>query len=179
MTKHYATYLHAFTCTLLGGGIGALEDVVDLDTDDCEIRLAIAFGVADAKIPEVRTLGSLTKMIERALAPAAAAMSDAERQARASLDEIGDDDPSVALLRAQMMLDHAKNARDLAHGWPEMLAIGKHGLDALDRAEEVSRAAWSRVLGGEVTKRASAVEDLTESSGLPLTGTVGEVLCGR
>lgn len=41
-------------------------------------------------------------------------ISDSERHARAYLFEAGISDPSIALLRARLMLDHAKNARDLA-----------------------------------------------------------------
>ncbi len=62
-------------------------------------------------------------------------ISDSERHARASLFEAGISDPSTALLRARLMLDHAKNARDLAHGWPSMLGVDSDDLATLDAAE--------------------------------------------
>ena len=73
-------------------------------------------------------------------------ISDSERHARASLFEAGISDPSTALLRARLMLDHAKNARDLAHGWPSMFGINAEGLDAFDRAETVAFDAYTLLL---------------------------------
>ena len=73
-------------------------------------------------------------------------ISDSERHARASLFEAGISDPSPALLRARLMLDHAKNARDLAHGWPSMLGIDAAGLVAFDRAENTAFDAYVELL---------------------------------
>jgi len=72
--------------------------------------------------------------------------SDSERHARASLFEAGISDPSTALLRARLMLDHAKNARDLAHGWPSMFSIDADGRASLDHAETVAFDAYVRLL---------------------------------
>lgn len=47
-------------------------------------------------------------------APSAAGRRTAEDFARASLREEGIADPSIPLLRARLMLDHAREARDLA-----------------------------------------------------------------
>jgi len=73
-------------------------------------------------------------------------ISDSERHARASLLEAGIPDPSTALLRARLMLDHAKNARDLAHGWPSMLGVDVDGRAAFDRAENTAFDAYVRLL---------------------------------
>lgn len=62
-------------------------------------------------------------------------ISDSERHALAELAEAGITNPSIALLRARLMLDHAKNARDLAHGWTSMLGVDSDDLATLDAAE--------------------------------------------
>ena len=72
--------------------------------------------------------------------------SDSERHARASLFEAGIPDPSIALLRARLMLDHAKNARDLAHGWAHVSGIGADGLATLDHAENTAFDAYVELL---------------------------------
>lgn len=78
-------------------------------------------------------------------------VSDSERHARAALAEAGIANPSTALLRARLMLDHAKEARDLAHGWPGMLGV--HGqtdlISALDCAETIAMAAYRHLLTKE------------------------------
>jgi len=73
-------------------------------------------------------------------------ISDSERHARASLFEAGITDPSLALLRARLMLDHAKNARDLAHGWPSEQGINAEGIAALDAAETTAFDAYTMLL---------------------------------
>jgi len=76
-------------------------------------------------------------------------ISDSERHARASLFEAGISDPSIALLRARLMLDHAKNARDLAHGWPSMLGVDADDLATLDAAENVASYLYNALLRKE------------------------------
>lgn len=78
-------------------------------------------------------------------------ISDSERHARASLFEAGISDPSIALLRARLMLDHAKNARDLAHGWPSMLGVDADDLATLDAAENAVSYLYAVLLRKERT----------------------------
>lgn len=73
-------------------------------------------------------------------------ISDADRHATAAIAEAGIVGPSIALLRARIMLDHAKEARDLAHGWPDMLRIDSEGLAVLDLAEGVAATAYRILL---------------------------------
>lgn len=63
---------------------------------------------------------------------------------RRSLAELGVADPPTALLRARLAYDHAAAARDLAHGWPEMLVQDAGGLATLDAAEGVAREVYRR-----------------------------------
>ena len=67
----------------------------------------------------------------------------------ASLREEGIADPSIPLLRARLMLDHAREARDLAHGWPSMLGIDTIGLASFDAAEGVARNSYRQLLNIE------------------------------
>lgn len=65
--------------------------------------------------------------------------------AQKRLAEEGFADPSTALLRARLMLDHLKEARDLGHGWQGMLQLSNEGLYVLDRAEAVAASAYRSV----------------------------------
>lgn len=73
-------------------------------------------------------------------------ISDSERHARASLFEAGIPDPPIALLRARLMLDHAKNARDIAHSWPGLLDINADGLATCDAVETIAFDAYVELL---------------------------------
>lgn len=84
-------------------------------------------------------------------------ISDSERHARASLFEAGISNPSIALLRARLMLDHAKNARDLAHGWPSMFNIDADGRASLDHAESVALDAYTSLLNEEARSEPSTI----------------------
>ena len=64
-----------------------------------------------------------------------------ETLARRQLAEAGFPEPSTQLLRARLMLDHAKAARDLGHSFPEMLTLSAHDLAVLEAAEDHSRRA--------------------------------------
>jgi hypothetical protein len=66
-------------------------------------------------------------------------MSDIERHTRAALAELGVIDPSTELLRAQMILEHSKNATVLAQG----LAVQ---LDPFGHAEETAYEFRNRLL---------------------------------
>lgn len=85
---------------------------------------------------------SYTKQREQIAGPP----SDSERHAIESLKETGITDPTTALLRARLMLDHARNARDLGHGWPDMLGLKGEDLALLDMTEQVTQAAYQVLL---------------------------------
>lgn len=111
-------------------------------------------GQARYLLERVRIRGTTPGTKDRASAPRTTAPSAAGRQtaedfARASLREEGIADPSIPLLRARLMLDHAREARDLAHGWPSMLGIDTIGLASFDAAEAVARNSYRQLLSIE------------------------------
>lgn len=71
---------------------------------------------------------------------------DAERHARTALAELGVLDPSTELLRAQIMLEHAKNARDLAHANNKAFGLAPPVLGDFDVVEEAASGLRNRLL---------------------------------
>lgn len=74
--------------------------------------------------------------------------------------------PSPALLRARVMYDHARNARDLGRGWPGMLHCKTHDLEALDAAEASAAAAYLAAVnveraGGDLLAGSASPAELT------------------
>lgn len=99
--------------------------------------------------PGTKDRASAATSAARTTAPSAAGRRTAEDFARASLREESIADPSIPLLRARLMLDHAREARDLAHGWPSMLGIDTIGLASFDAAEGVARNSYRQLLNIE------------------------------
>lgn len=69
-----------------------------------------------------------------------------ETMARETLAVEGIEDPSTRILRARLLLDHAKAARDLAHSFPDMLELDAVKLAGLDAAEDIARNAYKNAL---------------------------------
>ena len=75
----------------------------------------------------------------------------AEKAMADAYAEAGISTPATPLLRARLMLDHSQNARDLGHGWPDMLGLRGEDLAILDLAEHVAASAY-RILLDEARK---------------------------
>lgn len=148
----FAVQVNVARCRLLMDAEEALRDHLPADGDP---RLAALF----ALFSEVHALVRVADQadIDSGCGPSVAVpsgrdrlglgiVSDAERHAVESITEAGIADPSTALLRARIMLDHARNARDIGHGWPDMLDMKAEDLAALDGAEHVAATAYRRLL---------------------------------
>lgn len=66
--------------------------------------------------------------------------------ARRALLEDGIGDPSTPVLRARLMFEHIKAARDLAHSWPAELKMGQAELAAINAIEFNASTAYRAVL---------------------------------
>lgn len=72
-----------------------------------------------------------------------------DAMAEQALAELGVTGPSAAMLRSRLMYDHAAAARDIAHGWPDLLGVDSVGLAKFDAAEEAARSSYRTIFARE------------------------------
>jgi hypothetical protein len=85
----------------------------------------------------------------------------AVRYATTALAEEGIVSPSTSMLRARLLLDHIREARDIGHGWPKMLRLNASDLAALDACERGVVQAYREALAHE--RSVMAVKQLERS----------------
>jgi hypothetical protein len=111
-------------------------------------RLAIALGVRDAQDRiAIMKLGAFLKLQQKLMATDTNAQEPSlVLSVRAKLHKLGIVDPPTPLLRAALLHEHMKTARDLAHSNLHMLNINVVEVSRFDEAEALSLRAYSELL---------------------------------
>lgn len=127
-----------------------------MDTMPCDYsaadRLAVAIGVRDAQSrTSLFTRDEFLSAHEMAMTPDDRGISRRSLAAivHDALRELKIENPSTALVRAALMHEHAKAARDLAHSFAGMLEVSDSGLIALDNAEATTAKSYHGLLSLE------------------------------
>lgn len=144
----YALYLDAYARSRSPNDIRA--DIMPSNTT-AAARLAIAIGVRDAQSrTAIFTFDEFLSVHSETLTPSAA--SAGRSMVAIVTDELRKlkiEDPSTALLRAALMCEHAKAARDLAHGNLALLNINPSEASDFDAAEGIATRAYRALLSRE------------------------------
>jgi len=152
----YALYLDAYARSRAPNDTRAAPMSDDFSA---AARLAIALGVSDAQDRmTIMTMVVFTQLHQKLMA---ADMSQQDSplvtSVRADLHKLGIVDPPTPLLRAALLHEHTKTARDLAHSNLHTLNINVVEVSCFDEAEALSRRVYHDLL------RAGAVTVNTDS----------------